>query len=110
MLVLGITQLTTTTIVREASPRSLAAYADPLGDGVFAPPRSLASARKSSQTAAFGALGSRSDVRDEISSTGDFDLPWRTFETTRTRGRACVRVHARPRMRAHIALRTRKSH
>jgi len=74
------------------------AYVDPLGDGVFAPPRSFASARKSSQTAAFGALGSRSDVRDEISSTGDFDLPWRALENDQD-ARACVRIPARPRMR-----------
>lgn len=60
-----------------AQPR--VAYADPrtptLDVGVFARPRSLTSARKSSRTAAFGALGNRSDVRDEISSTSDFDLP-----------------------------------
>lgn len=88
-----------------SSPRSL--VADPLDDGVFAPPQSLASARKSSQAAAFGALGSRSDVRDEISSTGDFDLPWRALETTRMRGRECVRayVFTLVREREHILLR-----
>lgn len=83
-------------------------YVDPLGDGVFAPPRSFVSARKSSQTAAFGALGSRSDVRDEISSTGDFDLPWRALENEED-ARACVRIHARRECAVHIALRTRKS-
>lgn len=68
---------------------------------------------KSSRTAAFGALGSRSDVRDEISSTSDFDLLRRARSKRRGRANiarassrihACVRVYARPRMRAHNTL------